>query len=251
MDKMKLSNQNGSTLVECIATFAIFTLAAFILMSGFLTAANLVVESGKVKNNSNKVIDVMETSTAQAGVSVSETSSENFAFKLGNGSQYTVKGSYKTGTCENVRLVSFISNNSGGSSNFIPETNMPVNGVWPPPESFPQTWTWVTVSKGTTLVFDGKYYISAGNLNVGPGFPYPTPTSGWWYNNNTGLIEISSRPVIVWDGGTMTEFYEYTNHHVDMGDKVLWNGRYYVFTISGQTWVDPPNQSLHNWAIVN
>lgn len=245
--KKTSSNKNGSTLVECIVAFALFSIATFILLSGFLTAGNLVVRSSDIKNYSDNITNVIETDNAQSGVSLNSTSVNNITFTLGK-VIYTSKGSYKTASVDNMKLVEFIPDISTTNNNFIPDTNVPVNGEWPTPPDYPDQWTWITIPKGTTFVDNGVYYVAANDLSVGP--RGATPTSGWWYNNNSGLITISSRPVIVWNGGTITDFYNFTGGKMDFGDKVLWNGNYYVFTIHNQTWADPPNISTRNWIML-
>jgi len=244
---LKNINKNGSTLVECIAAFALFSISTFILLSGFLTSANLIAKASQVKNNSNNIIDVVETTIAKPTVTVTQSSTQNFSFKLGSGALYTTKGSYKTGECEGIRLTEFIPDNNPPLI-VIPDTDMPINGRWPVYDDYPNQWASVIVPKGTTFESNGVYYIAASDLDISP--RGATPTGGWWYNNNTGLIVISSRPVLVWNGGTQSEFYEFTNHYIDRGDKVYWNGYYYVFTNNRQSHEPPPNISTTNWAKV-
>ncbi len=248
---IKKLNDNGSTLVECIVAFALFSLSAIILLSGFLTAANLVVKSTEVKNNSNNNIMGIESANTPTGVTVTESAQQTISFTLGSVS-YSAKGTYKTSQSGNLKLTEFISSKSDNTNNFIPDTDKPVNGQWPSPAMFPETWSYVTVPKWTTIVYDGVYYIAAQDLNIGPGSPYPTPTKGgWdWLGSNNNLVQISSRAVIQWNGGTQTDFYNTTGGKIDKGDKVYWNGNYYVFTISNQTWAEPPNVSLSNWVLI-
>jgi len=240
---MRKLNTKGSTLVECIAALAIFSLATFILLSGFLTSANLIVKSYQVKENSNKIVDAMVSGSTIANVIVGTEASQSVTFMLGS-TTYTVNGTYKTGTCDTIKLVEFISD-STFDSDLIPDTDKYVNGKWPEYDDFPNEYATVVLREGTTFKRDGEYFIAAQNLNI-----YPrgsVPTIGWWYTNNNCLVKISNRPVIQWNGGTIVEFYSATGGRIDWGDKVLWNGDYYVFTIRNQTWAMPPNLSTMNW----
>ena len=242
---MKRFNEKGSTLVECIVAFVLFTIASLILMTGFLTSANLAAESVRVQNDNNKIINTMETAAVQTDVSVNTTASQSFVFSIGSVT-YTSKGSYKTGTSEGFRLISFVT-----PSNVIPDTNMPVNGSWPADIKFYNSDGYpvpVVINKGTTFEYNGVYYITAQNLNIYKADATPTPTNGQWATDAFNLIKISNRAVIVWDSGDSSEFNKkYKNNLPQAGDKILSGGNYYVFGLNNQTWVDPPNISTNNW----
>lgn len=240
---MKVWNKNGSTLVECIAAFAIFTLASFILLSGFLTAANLVVKSGEVKINSNNIIDGLETGNLPSGVTEETTSSQSISFQLG-GTSYTANGKFKTVTSGTLKLTEFIPETKNTSLDTIPGTGMSINGKWPVYDDYPDQWNYVTVSKGTTFIYNGKYYIAAGDVVVGPRVA-PLKSD---YMYNTGIIEITPRVAIVWTGTTQTEFMAAAGGWINKGDKVLWNGNYYVFSISSTNQAAPPSEGSANWA---
>lgn len=248
----KQLNSKGSTLVECIVAFAIFSLATVILMSGFLTAANLAAKASEVKDNSNKNIMGIETQNVPAGTTVTESDEKTISFKLGSVS-YSSKGTYKTSLSGNLKLKEFVSVKADDSTIFIPDTDKPVNGGWPLPEEFPYSWSEVHLPYGTTFVYDGIFYIVATKpymvVNMKYGQTYPTPTNGgWdWLGQNNNLIEITYRPVIQWNGGSQVDFYNATGGHITKGDKVFWNGDYYVFTVKDQTWAMPPNLDQNNW----
>lgn len=244
--KRMQKNHQGSTLVECIAAFAIFSVASFILMIGFLAIGNIVARSVELKNNTNNIINTLETSKQENGIIISETEVRDISFTLGD-VNYTSKGIYKSASGGEQKLVEFVPQITDAPSNFIPDTDKPVNGKWPEFDDFENQWSVVNVPKGTTIVYDGVYYIAAQDLDI-----YPRgsiPSKGWWVQNNN-LVPISNRPVINWNGGSQLDFYYLTGGRINKGDKVLWNGDYYVFTIANQTWADPPNLSQHNWALI-
>ena len=240
-------NITGSTLIECIAAFALFSLASFILLSGFLTIGNLVVKSIEQKDITNNIINALETDTAQNGVTIDKTSSQNFSFKLGS-VNYTSKGFYRYATNGDVKFTEFVPDVSGIVNSFIPYTDKPVNGSWPQPEDFEYWYSFVLLPEGTTFEYNGIYYITLYDVDIWSVFA--SPTNGLWLQSGNPFIAISSRDVIVWNGGTLQQFYNATGGRINKGDKVLWNGNYYVFTISNQTWANPPNISLSNWAII-
>ena len=214
--KIKSKNINGSTLVECIAALAIFSIASFILLSGFSSAANLVVESGRVKDNSNKIVEVIETSQSQSGVTVDETMPQNFTFTLGS-SSYSITGSYKTVTCDGMSLTQFIPNIENNTNDLIPGTTVPVNGEWPSDEEFDNSY-YIYMTKGTTFKYGSNYYIVVNNTYV---FNYV-----YYYVGD--IVKILDTDAFVWTGETLTEFRNfYIDNLVSVGDKILYDGKYY------------------------
>lgn len=241
-------NNKGSTLVECVAALAMFSLSALILLSGFLTAGRLVVKASDISEISTDVMNTIETDKLVGNADLSESEQQTITFNIGTKSM-SVKGKYKYSQRDDYRLTEFVTEKTSAPSDVIPDTDKPVNGGWPKYEDFENEWSVVIVPKWTTFVHDGKYYIAAQDLDI-----YPRgslPTDSWWANSQNNLVEITYRPVLFWSGGTQVEFYNLTGGRVNRGDKVFWNGDYYVFTISGQTWTDPPNLSMTNWAKIN
>jgi hypothetical protein len=239
----------GSTLVECIAAIILLSFSALILLTGVLAAVNVSVRADELKAACDSAKITIEADTEFGDCVLENEAETNITFEMG-ATIISAKGRFKNAKCGEVFLTAFA---SSGFSNehIIPDTGIPVNGSWPPPEDFIDEYgyaKWLIVPKGTTLFYDGIFYIATGDLNVGLSTDTPLPTNGWWYNNNgTGLAVISERPVIVWNGGTSTEFFSATGGHITIGDKVLWNGNYYVFTIKNQTWANPPDISQKSW----
>ncbi len=241
--KSKL-NLKGSTLVECIAAFAIFSFASLILLSGFLVAGNIVVRSVEQKNTTDNIINALETNKSSGDTLLEKSNLQTISFKLGS-VDYTANGYYRNANTGDVKLSEFISDIPSTDENLIPDTDKYVNGSWPKFEDYDSPCDYINIKKGTTFVYEGRYFIAAEDLNIGP--IGAIPTSDWWWYSEDCLVEISSRPVIKWNGGTQVQFYSATDGHISKGDKVLYNGNYYVFTISNQTWAEPPDISMVNW----
>lgn len=244
---MRNRSIKGSTLVECVASLAIFSLATLIIFTGFLTAGRLIVKAASIAEISDDVMNTLETDKLVGESDITVSDETIISFHIGEQS-FKVKGNYKKSQKDDYSLSEFVTKKTSAPSDVIPGTDKPVNGKWPEYEDFENEYSVVIVPKWTTFVRDGKYYIAAQDLDI-----YPRgslPTDGWWVQQNN-LVLISDRDVIYWSGGTQVEFYNQTGGRVNKGDKVFWDGNYYVFTISGQTWADPPNLSMTNWAKIN
>lgn len=131
----------------------------------------------------------------------------------------------------------------------IPGTSVSVNSTWPKDEEFTDSSGYpqvVSLHKGQTLIYDGEYYIVSLDLvDLYHATEIPTPTNGWWKDN--GVIKIKDR-IITWNGGSTEEFNnEYKNNLPQIGEICSVNGRYYVFTLKDQSWIDPPNVITANW----
>ncbi len=243
--------QDGSTLVECIAAVLLFSFSAMILLTGVLTAGGITDSAEAFREASDNAAASIGAKNAMSDSVL--TQSDEITFEINfEGIVITSKGRLVTARSGEVRLTAVdVTKAQGGGAHIIPDTGVPVNGEWPTPESFVDQngyQKWITINKGTTFYYDGVFYIVTGDISVGLGSGTPLPTNGWWYNNNgSGVAVISSRPVIVWSGGDSTQFYQATGGAISIGDKVLWNGDYYVFTIKNQSWANPPNISLTNW----
>lgn len=133
----------------------------------------------------------------------------------------------------------------------IPGTNVEVNSTWPADEEFRDTNGYpktVWLQQGQTYFHDGNYYVVAGNVDLYKSTGYPTPTNGWWYNNNAiGVIRISEKR---WNftGSTTEEFQSMTgvaSGSVNKGDVCIWQGRTFIFTNATYGWVAPPQNNSH------
>ena len=242
-----MKNFKGSTLVECIASIALFSLAVTILTGGFLTAANLAVRSGEIRTAGDRMINTLYTSEANSGITYDKGAVQDFSFTF-SGVNAAVKGKYISAYDSEYELTAFSPEKSMG--NFIPETGIPVNGSWPDYDDFPNQWNYITIPEGTTFIYSGKFYIAGSNLNVGPRGCTPYDNHLRWLFSNNNLVEITTdKPPIVWDG--KTNLHTVINNlgypTITKGDKLLWNGEYYVYLITDQSWPGTPISQPSAW----
>lgn len=112
----------------------------------------------------------------------------------------------------------------------------------------------VNIYQGQTYYVGGYYYIVVdGRIDLYSSYGVPTPTSGWWWtpsNQYSSLVRFTGRN-IAWNGGSSDQFNsQYSGNLPTKGDTVTVNGKTYVFALSGQGWVDPPNVNTANWVEV-
>lgn len=128
--------------------------------------------------------------------------------------------------------------NQNTSSELIPGTTVMVNSVWPDSSEFFDANGYpkgVAFTKGTTFEYNGKYYLIAQDVSalyISNGDPTPENAiaTGWY---KYVLVDISSDTV-----------YEYgvddwNSINIKRGEKVLKDGKYYVYNADG-FWKDIP-----------
>ena len=240
--KKHKKNIEGSSLVECVAALAMFSLSAMILLVGFLTAGKLIILASEISQTTADVMNTLESEKLVGSSEYFESEVQNLTFTF-EATTYTVEGTFKSAKSNEYKLTEFVTKKTDAPSNVIPDTDKPTNGKWPEYDDFENQYASYIIPEGTTFVYEGKYYIAAQTLKI-----YPRgsiPTEGWWANQNNNLIEISDRPVIYWSGGTHEEFHKACAPMLNAGDKIFWNGNYYVHTINGQSWPIRPEESLN------
>ena len=100
-------NLKGSTLVECIVSFSLFTIASVILLTGFLTSAKIIVRANEIKKDGIKVESVADANQVDNEVIQSEKQSK-VRFKV-NGNYYEVEGKYSISKYNDVIQMEFYS----------------------------------------------------------------------------------------------------------------------------------------------
>lgn len=253
-----MKNLKGSTLVECIAALAIFSISTFILLGGFLTAANLTVHSADIAATGSALVNTLYTGNdnAELGITYSEENDTTFSFRMA-GVTTDIKGKYissddnitgyalKTFLVEGKTIGDIIP-----GTDFYGGDGIPPNDKWPAFEDYPDQYNYIDIPEGSTFRYGDKFFIAAQDLSIGPRGATPFDSHLQWLYNNNCMIEITNvRPPIMWNGSDRLHDvigslgYDYLNK----GDMIYWGNEYYVFCIDRQNWPASPLQQPDIW----